>query len=150
LLIVSHFRKKILASVFVLVLGAASAGGASAHSFSAAPVHVSSHNSLHGYGAHGGHSFWGGFFRALFGIEDEPVVVVQPVGYAPGGAAMPCGYEADFAATRVEAAAPILSDEARYRAATGLALPPHHGLVVVPPATSRGDVTWIWSNAEAN
>jgi hypothetical protein len=44
----------------------------------------------------------------------------------------------------------ILSDEARYRAATGLALPPRHDLVVVPPTTPKGDVTWIWSNAGPN
>jgi len=147
---VSYYTKQVSAVVFASILGAASAGAASAHSFSAAPVHVSSRSSGgHGYGAHGGHGFWGGFLHALFGIDDGPVVVVQPVGYAPAGA-MPFGYEADFAATRVAAEAPILSDEARYRAATGLALPPRHGLVLVPPTTPRGDDTWIWSNAGAN
>ncbi len=146
----SHFSKKIPAALVASMLGAASAGAASAHSFSAAPMHVSSHSGGHAYGVHSGHGFWGGFFRALFGIEDVPAVVVQPVGYAPGGLAMPYSYEADFAATRVEAAAPILNDEARYRAATGLALPPRHGLVVVPPTTPRGDETYIWSNSGAS
>lgn len=46
--------------------------------------------------------------------------------------------------------APVPSDADRYRASTGAILPPEHGMIVLPPTTPRGDVTYLWSNTGEN
>ncbi len=39
----------------------------------------------------------------------------------------------------------VPSDAARYEAAFGRPLPLRHGTLVLPPATARGDFTYIWA-----
>jgi hypothetical protein len=105
----------------------------SAHSVSVAPVHVSGrHDSYSGHG--GGRGFWATLFG--FNVQTEAPLT------GAYGVAMPYDY----------AVAPpaIHSDAERYRTATGLALPPRHGVIVVPSATPKGDVTYIWPNTRTD
>lgn len=47
-------------------------------------------------------------------------------------------------------AAYVPSDDERFRAATGRALPADHGLILLPPATPNGDYTYMWPRSESN
>jgi hypothetical protein len=137
------FSNSILAATCLLF----AAGSASAHSFSVAPVHSSYHGGNRGLSmGHGGH---GGFFSRLFGfhgrrgdnVQIETVVVTPSVGAL--------GYENYDSMPRPLAPLVVQSDEERYRNATGLALPPRHGVLLVPASSPSSDVTYIWPSNDA-
>ena len=73
-----------------------------------------------------------------------------PIAYAPGRNQFAYGASAPASSAAPTAYDVEQADNARFYAATGHSLPPGHGFIRLPPATTNGDPTYIWPTSDTN
>ena len=131
-------KRLLLTAALVLATGSNLAVAGSIHTSTFRPTHGIVHHAYsNGSASHRG--FFDNFFHALLGIDYQDNATPS--------------YETEVSTAYTERVVVyprinIPTEAERYQLAFGKALPASHGVIVLPPSTPNGDITYIWPTSE--